>query len=1320
MTRHSDLEYPAHIENYLPPDLWRKLSSGKPQRRLLIKALDRLRSLVYLLSTFIPSNIVQEKMKQAVPGLVRGEMLSGSLLFADVSGFTALSERLSTLGPEGAERLTAIMNDYFVAMLNIVASSGGILLKFAGDALLVYFPEQEHNQQAQWAVRAGMRMLRQIDEFANIETPAETTSLKMKVGVSTGEFLSASVGSAKRMEYAILGDAISGTMAAEGASSGPGQLVITQSAAECLDSTYKLKPAAPGFHLVELFADEDIDDFEIKAERRRARGTIPLDASPEALVAQMAETLDQILALKPYIADELVERIIAHAQARKVESEFLTATVLFCNFIGPESLIEIWGHAGVSRVINVLSAYFNAVSDVITRYGGIITRIDPYSKGTKLLALFGAPVSHQDDPLRAVRAALMMNVELEVLNERWRKRIARHLPADMDEPLIQHRIGITVGETFAGQVGSINRREYTVMGDDVNLSARLMGVSQMGQILISQPVFEAVASFFFLTKLSPIRVKGKSDPIPIYQVDGPRTDTLLNRVKQRGKLVGHEDELARGEELLDRFLSGECVSLIIQGPAGIGKSHLADVLLQHAISSGAEVLSYQCNSYNAEISYACWSGILRSLAGITSTDPILLHKDKLGRLIRDLEIPDQHVPHLARLVGLTANDLSKLYRSLESEHEPEAEEDILRDIIRGKRVRKRGRGLDLLNQLEDGQSFKTSQMGFQIPARLTPKEQESLCDALSGLLMQVLSRSPLVLFFEDAHWMDGASRKLLPKLREKLTSESLLILSSQRGEEDQSHEGEIIHLQPLDEGGTSRLVAEVLVSDLTDIIHQHSKGNPLFIREILAWVQQTWQISTSEVVSALQTSDVLQKLVLSNLENLPESQRELARIGSVIGEQFRVGEMQALLPSSVDTVTLHNDLRALTEAGIVSLIEAGIDPRYSFEQKLVRDILYQSLPFARRRELHTQLAEYLLSPTTQRSALHEKIGAFLNASAASNPLQDAKIVAFHFEAAENWAKAAHSLKDVASHLLDQGAHAEAIQTYERAQYSLKNLPTAEIGQDLRFLEQKILGGKGDAALLSGEYPQAVSAYKAALAIGVDAETPENMADLQRKLALVLPMVDQPQEAEKILQEMLLIEMGSPQNLAIAATLAWLLLRADKDEASTWIAKSNAYLPDDPDPWSLGVGALLADLNGQWEAAIQQYIPIDQPVGAALASIRLGDQQLRDREDGALEQYHNAQSIFGELLEGEREIGLALVNYRLAEFAWHEGDMDASRECLKKVESLLDACPTMIREEGRELILRALEIISKGGTEAWPGWHWGSYDDRYKIGLLFHP
>ena len=580
------LVFPAELQSYLSPDLWRKLNSPALARGALFNALERVRSILYLVSTFMPAYLVQEKMRRPVAGLVSGQMLRGSLLFSDVSGFTPLSERLAVLGPEGAERVTAIMNQYFATMLEIISWSGGVLLKFAGDAMLVYFPEQENGAHAGWAVRAGQRMLRAMKNFAQLETPKGTVTLQMKVGLATGEFLAASVGSEKRMEYFVVGPAVTRTMAAEGKTTGGGQLVVNEATLQAFTEAQVLKSLPDGFALLQPGAEQAIDDFEIKAETRRARGAVPWNASPRAILAQIEVALRQIQALIPYLAPELVERIVAHARRRQVESEYRPTTVMFCNFTGPEVLLDTWGAVGVQRITSILNAYFSSMQEVIARYGGIISRVDPYSKGTKMLVLFGAPVAHEDDPQRAVSAALAMNAELEALEEGWRRKFARYLPPEGAAPLVQHRMGITFGQTFAGQVGSNTRREYTVMGDEVNLAARLMSAAEMGQILIEQQVQKAVADYFVLNALPPMRVKGKSKPISVFQVAGPRDDTLASRARSRSSLVGRDMELAQAAGLLEQALQGRGGLLILAGPAGIGKSHLADELVNRATRQG--------------------------------------------------------------------------------------------------------------------------------------------------------------------------------------------------------------------------------------------------------------------------------------------------------------------------------------------------------------------------------------------------------------------------------------------------------------------------------------------------------------------------------------------------------------------------------------------------------------------------------------------------------------------------------------------------------------------------------------------------------------
>jgi class 3 adenylate cyclase len=351
------------------------------------------------------------------------------------------------------------------------------------------------------------------------------------------------------MEYGVLGPAVTQTMGAEGAASGPGQLIVNEATAQRLGDDFTLLDQAPGYYSIQRIEDQEVGDFEIKAEERRARSSVPWNASPHALLAQMRVALNQIHALEPYLAAELAERVIVHARDRRVESEFLLTTVLFCNFIGFETLYDAWGRAGVQRLTSLLSAYFAAMNEAVARYGGIVTRIDPYSNGTKLLAVFGAPVSHEDDPQRAVSAALAMNAELEALNERWRQKFTRYIPADWEGPLIKHRIGITQGNVYAGMVGSSTRREYTVMGDDVNLSARLMGAAKPGQILISQRIFQSVADYFLLTEAPPIRVKASAPSL--HQVDG-RATTPWRPVPKRPPLVGRKPSW-RGKQFLQRL-----------------------------------------------------------------------------------------------------------------------------------------------------------------------------------------------------------------------------------------------------------------------------------------------------------------------------------------------------------------------------------------------------------------------------------------------------------------------------------------------------------------------------------------------------------------------------------------------------------------------------------------------------------------------------------------------------------------------------------------------------------------------------------------------
>jgi class 3 adenylate cyclase/tetratricopeptide (TPR) repeat protein len=1295
------LQLSPELQTYLPPDLWRKLSSDTLRRGILINVLERMNSLLYTISTYIPGDLVQEKMSRPIPGLVNGKMLNGCLLFSDVSGFTALSERLAVLGPQGAEHLTRFINQYFTSMIDILSRSNGTLLKFAGDATLVYFPEQENGAHVQWAARAGLRMLRAMQDFANIPTPLGPVTLSMKLGVSAGTFLAASIGSPKRMEYALISDTVSQTLQAEGCAS-PGQMVTNQAAADVLRAEYAMSEVKPGFFLLQPGEDQDgaLGEFEIRAEKRRARSAVQWDTSLEEIAAQIEMVLRQIQALTPYLASELVDRIIAHAYQRQVQSEYRSTAVMFCNFTGPEALLAAWGEAGTQRVTGLLSAYFSDINEVISRFGGIVSRIDPYSQGTKLLALFGAPVAHEDDPQRAVNAALAMNSALQALNRRWQVKLARHLPPGSPAALIEHRIGITLGETYAGQAGSSTRREYTVMGDEVNLAARLMSASRPGQILISERIYERTNPYYVHSKLAPVRVKGKKKPIPIWQVDGPREDTLLNRIGSRAPLIGRVPELARGWEVFERVRAGTGGLLTLTGPAGIGKSHLADALLTRALEAGWQVQAFQCRSYLTEEAFVCWSGLLRALAGLTSLDHPLIQKEKLERLTAQLQLSSTQAAALTDLLGLRQVQVDS---DGEAESGDAPEEDLSR-LLKQKKPGRRASSLEVFNQLDGMAAVATNEI-----APTSDRETTRRWQALAAVCSALAEQKPLVIFFEDAQWMDSASRDCLERLTQELAARPVLFLLARRPQGVELQMGETIPLKPFTAPETSAMVAAILTAGLADIIHEQSNGSPLFVEEISRWMKRTYSIDEAGLKNVLQSSDILQKLVLSSLESLPESQREVARMASVSGVEFRRSEVEVLLEGELDPVTFNAYLHGLTQANLITLSEASVDARYSFVQSIFRDILYASLPFERRRELHARLAEHLKTLPSRRRQLRDKIAAFLETGSEVQPIHTVERLAYHYEMSEQWLAAAQQLIEAAEQL-SPAEQAGMEKLYGRALTLLEHYPPEATDPEIGLQKARAHLGLGDAAVRGGDLVSAAVEYEAAVAAAPKENVPLDLVlGLTARQVLVSPSQGKIGPAEKQLD-------GLPEgNWKTHAMRGWLLWRAGRETAPV-VAACRAALPEAASPERARVEALLTDLSGDWAQASTAYRQLGEVHGAALAEVRLGDQSLRQEDPATAGEHYEAAAALWQTAKSD--CGLALVQYRQAELAWRARQNSQVLTLLEKALLSLDKSSLALQTGPRAAIQNALARVKKNQAGAWDAWQWQPFEDLFWIQFFF--
>ena len=395
------------------------------------------------------------------------ECVEGTLVMADISGFTAMSERLATAGKEGAEWLTAIINSYFGSMLDFAWDLGGTALTFGGDAMLLLFYGPDH---AACAVLASMRMLEATTKLTSYRVGSHRIKLGMSMGAHSGQFLMASVGTTDRLQYLVLGPETVRTAGAESLAE-RGELAVTAETLEQLcgvetderDGLYVVKSTG---HVPDYRLDDQSSEFG--------------SANPAALAPY----------LPPFVSTTLLEG----KEITPPEQEHRKVTIVFVNVMGIDDLI---GRAGPSCLVDEMQQYAECLTRLTHKNNGYLVSSDIYTDGCKFILAFGAPIAHEHDTVNAMRCITALRDEVQ--------RMDLHLT---------HRIGINAGFVFAGDVGPSYRRQYTVMGDAVNLAARLMSAAVPGQIMASRSVVDEAESRFVVTDLAPVRREGQRGADP--------------------------------------------------------------------------------------------------------------------------------------------------------------------------------------------------------------------------------------------------------------------------------------------------------------------------------------------------------------------------------------------------------------------------------------------------------------------------------------------------------------------------------------------------------------------------------------------------------------------------------------------------------------------------------------------------------------------------------------------------------------------------------------------------------------------------------------
>lgn len=931
----------------------------------------------------------REQLLPYVPRLVLGwdaaskgtlhRQIYASMAFVDISGFTAMSERLARLGREGAEEVSEIVNAIFARLLAVAYANGGSLLKFGGDALLLLFDGPEHPGRAAHAA-AGMR--RELRQIGRVRTSAGSTTLKMHVGVHSGTFDFFLLGPVYR-ELVVAGPEATTTVQME-STAVAGEIMVSDATAAHLPPSVLGEPREGGRLLVRT----------PPAPLVNVDTTVPDDADPV-----------------PFVAPQ-VQRVAASV----VEPEHRRVAISFVRFDGLDAVLAKEGaEAATSRVAELMGI----VQTAAARNDVTFLDSDPEPGGGKFMLAAGVPWGSEHDEEQLLRTAR------EIVES---------------EPALGVRIGVNEGPVFAGSIGPVYRQKYSIMGDAVNLTARLMAKAEPGQVIAMPDVVERSRTVFAFTELPPFRVKGKAAPVVALSV-GSAVGTRGVEEAARAPLIGRERELGRLQDALAAAGSGRGRAIEIVAEPGVGKSRLVHELRSRAVNH--RVLAATADQYATSVPYSVVGELLRQALGIDAGSTRRAAGDAL-RLAVD-EIAPQLAPWLP-LIAVTID--ADVASTTQTERLDEA--------------------------------FKA--------ARLTR--------AVVDLLRAALA-TPALIIFEDFHWCDDASSTVLRELAGVAGDRPWLIVITRRPDgrslvAEAPSLGDTIELQALADDASAELVralVDVPVSshDVGKLLERAS-GNPLFLQELVAELRAEGSVET------LPTS--VEAVIGARIDRLDPADRRVLRHAAVLGTSVEVPLLSQLVGGDrpLDTAAVLGMLGGF-------LLEDE-DGRVRFQHALIRDAAYEGLPYRARRELHRRVGEMLeaggaplddvaevLSLHFVRARVHDK--AWRYSVVAGDRARERFATVAAVEYYDRALEAGRSLDGLAPDERRRVAEAlgdacERAGMYERARRAYRlartTIPAGSIEEARLFLKEGVL------RLRMGRYPEALRWHRRGLKVEAAADS----------------------------------------------------------------------------------------------------------------------------------------------------------------------------------------------------------------------------------------
>jgi class 3 adenylate cyclase/tetratricopeptide (TPR) repeat protein len=718
-----------------------------------------------------------------------------------------------------------------------------------------------------------------------------------------------------------------------------------------------------------------------------------------------------------YTPKHLAERIINSKAA--LEGERKQVTVLFADLKGS---MELLADRDPEEARKILDPVLELMMEAVHHYEGTVNQV----MGDGIMALFGAPVAHEDHAIRACYAALRMQESVKRYSEEVRR---------VEDIPIRIRVGLNSGEVVVRSIGSDLHMDYTAVGQTTHLAARMEQLAAPGTIRLTADTLRLAEGYVEVKPLGPVPVKGLSAPVEVYEATGAGVvRSRLQAATARGltPFVGRDAEVEQLHKALERSGAGRGQLVATVGDPGVGKSRLFHELTHSHRVQDWLILQSGSASYGRATSYLPVIDLLKGYFKVHERESYREIREKVtGKLLTLDRALEPSLPALLALLDVPVDDAS--WQALDPAH----------------------------------------------------RRQRTL-DAVKHLLLRESQGQPLLVVFEDLHWIDSETQALLDSLVESVPTARMLLLVNYRPEYEHRWVGKTyykqLRLDPLPRESAEELLQALLGSDLSLIplarlLIDRTQGNPFFLEESVRTLAETGVLAGERGAYRLakrlddtRVPATVQAVLGARIDRLPPEEKALLQTASVIGKDVPFTLLQAI--ADEPEVDLHRHLAHLRAAEFLYETALFPDPEYTFKHALTHEVAYGSLVQGRRQALHAAIVQAMERLYVGRLDEH------------------VERLAHHAFRGELWEKVARYCRQAGTKATDLSAYDQTVVHTDRGLEALTHLSESRQTLELE-LDLRTIGGRGPGLFSTGQRERLLDDNRRALALA------ERLGDRQR-------------------------------------------------------------------------------------------------------------------------------------------------------------------------------------------------------------------------------